>query len=352
MIQIQYKACAVGVCHCGFIDHEQKVWVCGYNNKCPSMDAAQKMSNTERAKYCLPLSQIISLPPIKAIALGRLFSIFLDMEGAVWYDNLSCQPKKLSSIPPIQDIVAGDKKSFLLDFTGKVWAQNEPRSEFVSLRKLPEVQLIFAGDSNFFFVVENGSVWGCGENRHGSLGVGKTTKKEKPTLIRSLSNIVSIGSSIFHTLFVDKDGSVWSCGSNIDGQLGHNADNKVSMSVPTRIETLPPITDVAAGYEFSLFLDKNGAAWGCGRLSQFGILDRDVAIPTPVATNLTFSALVARNEVLFMIDMENNVWASGVNNWGQLGLGSTSKREYNLSRVEDLPALYSSSIYSVKSSRS
>jgi alpha-tubulin suppressor-like RCC1 family protein/plastocyanin len=91
---------------------------------------------------------------------------------------------------------------------------------------------------------------------------------------------VSAGNN--HTLALDKNGNVWSWGSNTSGQLG-NTDSGTSdpQLTPVRVMTgeqnasgnyLENIIAVSAGNNFSLALDSRGNvwSWGCNLYGQLG----------------------------------------------------------------------------------
>ena len=72
----------------------------------------------------------------------------------------------------------------------------------------------------------------------------------------------TIAAGEHHSLFLDTEGNVWATGSNWNGQLGLG-DNiqQRKVLVPTKIDNVPPIKSVAAGYEHSLLLDTEGHTW-------------------------------------------------------------------------------------------
>ncbi|XP_054162770.1 uncharacterized protein LOC128960654 [Oppia nitens] len=80
--------------------------------------------------------------------------------------------------------------------------------------------------------------------------------------------VIKISSGGMHSLLLTTDGSVYSFGRGLDGQLG--LINVKELSSPTKIESLCDIniTDIAAGYDYSLTLDISGKLWGFGNNSD------------------------------------------------------------------------------------
>ena len=75
--------------------------------------------------------------------------------------------------------------------------------------------------------------------------------------------IVQIASGDFHNLIVEKEGGVKSFGWNFYGQLGLN-DQKNRL-IPTEIEEIENVIQVACGIGFSLFLNRLGSIYSCGK---------------------------------------------------------------------------------------
>jgi alpha-tubulin suppressor-like RCC1 family protein len=111
------------------------------------------------------------------------------------------------------------------------------------------------------------------------LGDGSIIDNNTATIISTLTGIVMAEAGGIHTLFVKSDGTVWSCGlnsgGNNDGQLGDG----------TNIDKSTPVQVVAS--------------WGAQKVTE---------------------AHAAREHSIFYTD-KGELWASGRNNYGQLGYG-------------------------------
>ncbi len=74
-----------------------------------------------------------------------------------------------------------------------------------------------------------GAVYGFGDNYFGQLGVGDTTDKYVPCLLKALGKqkaiMVAVGRQ--HSLILTENGNVWSSGSNYYGQLGQPTNSSV-----------------------------------------------------------------------------------------------------------------------------
>ncbi len=79
-------------------------------------------------------------------------------------------------------------------------------------------------DNVQFAVLRNGTVAGWGSNRGAQAGCGQvdvsTATLTAPRPVNGLQSIFAAAAGTAHALFVDLDGAVYGCGSNANGQLG------------------------------------------------------------------------------------------------------------------------------------
>lgn len=110
-------------------------------------------------------------------------------------------------------------------------------------------------------------------------------------------------------------------------QEGYN-DRKLIQSTPVLIASLKKITSIACGANHALALDANGKifAWGSGQQMQLGrrINERHQAAgldPTTVAIARQKVKFISSGEYhSFAIDEKDNVWAWGLNSFGETGI--------------------------------
>lgn len=120
------------------------------------------------------------------------------------------------------------------------------------------------------------------------------------------------------------DGKVLAWGSNASHQLGVEGNSTDEVPEPT-IAEVDEIRMVACGYEHTLFLDKNGDIYGCGKNDQKQLIfqsnNKTISAPTLIQTPervkkifaSSFSALITEKDDLYVwggflseiIDMTN-----------------------------------------------
>jgi len=194
---------------------------------------------------------------------------------------------------------------------------------------------VSCGEEHTAFVSDiGGHVYAMGSNAEGKLGVGERTLKYSnvPCLVEGIQNVKKVSCGLSHSLAITEEGRAFSWGQGFYGALGINKHGLDTLYSPERIESLSrlKIDDVAAGSRHSLFLDDTGRVHSCGdgKSGQLGLgsskSTERVMQPMPIESGLpTRIAGVSCGKFhsLFLTE-ENEVYASGGNSFGQLGVGS------------------------------
>ena len=145
---------------------------------------------------------------------------------------------------------------------------------------------VYDGSINFALKAD-GTVWGWGENLQGFLGDGSWTEKGEittvPVKVKDLNNVVAISNSLFHALALKSDGTIWAWGSNGDGQRGdpnvkpvrlENAQGKYGVDLtPNRVLEIDHVVKIFAFNDKSIAIKDDGTiwAWGLNNYGQIGI---------------------------------------------------------------------------------
>ena len=113
-------------------------------------------------------------------------------------------------------------------------------------------------------VVVDGVVWTCGDNAYGQLGQPDVGRSLKPLPVAGLKDAVAVSAS-WHTLAVTIAGDVYAWGRNTYGQLGNGTYGLDAIEErPVPVANLANVVTVAAGWDHSLALTRDGSvyAWG------------------------------------------------------------------------------------------
>ena len=137
-----------------------------------------------------------------------------------------------------------------------------------------------------------------------------------------------------HTLARAEDGTVWAWGSNNEGQYGTGSTSSSLTPVQTPLPMRAAV-QVEAGNMVSLALLDDGTvwAWGANMYGQLGdgtTTTRTRAVQVKFPNGTFIKALGKSNGIashFFAVDSDDYLWAWGLNNWGQLGDGTTTDRK-------------------------
>lgn len=185
---------------------------------------------------------------------------------------------------------------------------------------------IAGGDFHVIALKADGTIWAWGLNAYGQIGDGTTVDRHSPVLIGSGYTAVTAGR--YHSLAVKADGSLWAWGFNEDGQLGDGSTT--NRAAPVKVGD--GFSKVAAGIVFSLALKADGSLWswgtnlagalGDGTEYEWrpGIILKEVLFPAEIGSGYT--AIWAGNYHALALKTDGALWAWGLNDLGQLGLGT------------------------------
>ncbi|MEK8126475.1 hypothetical protein WMW72_00955 [Paenibacillus filicis] len=256
------------------------VWQWDIDIKRKSQDKPDGIMEFKAPKQIEGLSNIVKI----SISNG---SAAIDKDGAVWVwhpDYYYTGPHKLTNITGAKDIsMNGDAKLLILKEDGSVseWnsynnMQTNDNYTATPIKDLTGVVALSAGQGrNHLVIKKDGTVWGWGNNYGGSLGQPITTAAkelptliERPTLVKSLTDVSSITTSVGRTLVLKKDGSLWVMGYDVDEYNFPYTGNPELR----RIEGLKKVTSIAMGHYHALAVTEDGKlwAWGGNKAGQLG----------------------------------------------------------------------------------
>ncbi|TVQ38503.1 MAG: choice-of-anchor D domain-containing protein [Spirochaetaceae bacterium] len=307
-----------------------------------------------------------ALTQAKAVQAGQYHTIAIGVDDSFWGWGLASSgeigtqmthaiaPKQCTILyAEIRDIAAGNEVTLVLTVDGRVLSfgkgsHGQKGDGTVSNRFVPahvgtgfrDVVKIVHGQGHTLALKSDGTVWTWGMNDYGQLGRGWGANRSLPGQVPGITGIVDIAAGRSHSLVLGGDGSIWGWGRNSSRELGN--PGHTWGSYPSPIEAAIGIagTVVALGssHSSSFAITSTGDLWAWGS-NYWGSLGDDLGSendppqnhsPTPILvpglSSVAIQQVTGGSGHTLALDTEGNVWSWGLNNHGQLGDGSLTRR--------------------------
>ena len=194
---------------------------------------------------------------------------------------------------------------------------------------LTNVIKISAMRSMVMALTKDGEVYTWGYNDTGVLGLGDTTTRTYATRVKGvggngyLENIMDISIGHRTSIVVDRDGNVYGWGNGNDYQLiGNSTTYK-----PIKLKGMTDVICASVGYGEISAIKSNGETWTWGYNGEgamgYGIEDggsKERCISNEI------NEIYLNGYSGYILKEDGTIWSSGLNNYGQLGLGDTTNR--------------------------
>ena len=300
---------------------------------------------------------IPNLPKIKMISCGSSFTMCVDYEGFIWSfgENDSGQlgignhtnqyfnvPQKLCDIPPGLSVSCGGFHTLIITTDSNLWScgnnkfgqlclGNQENQFKPQKTAFSDISKISAGCDHSLFQNNEGEIFACGYNEDGACGLGHFNHYQiTPSIIPNMPpNIVHFVCGYHQNLFLDSKGKVFAVGSNVYGHyfrrfcLGHNTN----LNVLKKIRNIPSIQTISCVGENSYLIDFEGNLWTFGKnvAGQLGHGDYKNKNTPKVIKTLKDIQQISYGSCgyhFFAKNSQNQIFATGFNNYGQLGIGT------------------------------
>jgi alpha-tubulin suppressor-like RCC1 family protein len=173
-----------------------------------------------------------------------------------------------------------------------------------------------------------------GYNGDGQLGVGSTSNRNSPTAVQGGLTFRQISGGRYHTCGITLAGIAWCWGNNQDKRLG--VASPLLSTTPVQVSTVMSFASIASGRVHTCGLGLSGlvACWGFNGEGEIGAFygpadSQTVGAPPRYVSNQVFKALTVGGLHSCAIDIGDQLWCWGHNNYGQLGDGTTNTTKNN-----------------------
>lgn len=342
---------SAGAYHTVALKEDGTVWTWG-NNESGQLGDGTEIDKGEPV-------QVKGIEGVKAIAAGGYHTVALKEDGTVWtwgenlygqlgddtIDICKNEPVQVKGIEGVKAIAAGERHTVALKEDGTVWSWGNNvfgqlgHTDFVVRNNQPmmvvdlkDVKAIAAGEWHTVALKEDGSIWAWGDNEDGQLGDGRVIATNKPVQAIDIEEVVAIASGNCFTVALKQDGTVWGWGSNFAGQLGaiviadSDTNNEFKYERFMQVSGMEKVKAIAAGYNYTIALKKDGSLWVWGRNNLGNLGDDSIETisiePVPVKDLEDVIAVSAADDHIVALKKDGTVWSWGLNLYGQLGDGT------------------------------
>lgn len=185
---------------------------------------------------------------------------------------------------------------------------------------------IDAGGFHSCAITPSAAVYCWGYNGDGQLGIGSQDNRNVSTPASSSLTFRQLSGGRYHTCGITLAGVAYCWGQNVDGRLG--TGDYTPSAEPVQVGTPVAFQEVGSGWNHSCGLSKAGLAycWGFNQEGEVGapIFPDSVTVtyPRPVSGQ-SFKKLGVGGLHSCAVAFDETVWCWGLNNFGQLGDGTT-----------------------------
>ena len=289
--------------------------------KAKAFRADQSPSATASGAYAITTGAVAT--PTLSPAGGTSFTkrsvtIATATAGAtIRYTTDGTEPTTTDTVIASGDTLEVDRSMIL---KAKAWKSGLPdsgtrRGDFIV------TGAIAAGDYHTVVLKADGTVWAWGHNDYGQVGDGTITDRAAPVQVTSLTGVIAIDAGAYHTIALKSDGTVWVWGANSSGQLG-DGTTASNATTPKQVGALSNVVAIAAGQHHNLVVKSDGTVWGWGlnNYGQVGDGTTTIYKTSPVqASGLSGATAVAGGQLHSLaLKSDGTVWA-----WGPMVLVSS-----------------------------
>lgn len=288
------------------------------------------------------------------VATGRYHSVGLKADGTLWAwgQNTSGQlgdgtttnrktPIKIGTNTDWVNIAAGVNHTLAIKSDGTLWAWGNNSGgklgDGTSTGRIAPVQAgtskdwvaLSAGNDHSLAIKANGQLWAWGGNGSSQLGDGSTTPSNVPKRITNAAIWTSIDAALEHSVALKSDGTLWVWGNNAQGQLGDGTTQ--TRTTPRQIISGTPANDwvdISSTFRHGAAKKGDGTIWswgqnGDGQLGDGTTTNRLSPVQSGNADGWAHLT-TGYSHTLFVKPARAQICASGRNNYGQLGNGTTT----------------------------
>ncbi len=327
----------------------------------------------------------LPIDDVKTVACGYDFTFVLKNDGTLYSAGLNSSGQlglgdtnnratfTKVNIDSVKDVVTYNQSVFIIKMDGTAHAcglnsngqlginSTLNKSVFNKIEGMDNVKQIACGSSHTILIKNDGTMYTTGANGYGQLGTGNNNNSIVFTL-SSINNVKYASCGNNHTMILKYDNTLFSTGQNNYGQLANANKDVASRNTFVKVN-VENIKDIKCGSQFNFLINGSKEIFvsGCNLAGQLGSFFHTTFLyefSKVQSSNLdNYSGLLVNDDCLYVtkdnseflnvklsdnfqdykkIELTDNnmfivmndgtLYACGLNNYGQLGLGDTVNR--------------------------
>jgi len=196
----------------------------------------------------------------------------------------------------------------------------------LKFHQLPDVTMVDGGLNHVVALKKDGSVWAAGYNQMGELGDGTKTKRR--TFVKVIdSGVVHVDAGYISCRVIKEDGSLWAVGDNRYGEFGDGT--KTQTPILNYVKVLDGgVVDVNSGFFTTMVIKQDGSLWATG-YNNYGQLGDGTKVDKKVFVKVIDAGVRVvepSGHFCHVLKDDGSVWATGWNRHSQLGDGTKTDK--------------------------
>ncbi|HBG4727709.1 TPA: chromosome condensation regulator [Clostridioides difficile] len=327
----------------------------------------------------------LPIDDVKTVACGYDFTFVLKNDGTLYSAGLNSSGQlglgdtnnratfTKVNIDSVKDVVTYNQSVFIIKMDGTAHAcglnsngqlginSTLNKSVFNKIEGMDNVKQIACGSSHTILIKNDGTMYTTGANGYGQLGTGNNNNSIVFNL-SSINNVKYASCGNGHTMILKYDNTLFSTGQNNYGQLANANKDVASRNTFVKVN-VENIKDIKCGSQFNFLINGSKEIFvsGCNLAGQLGSFFHTTFLyefSKVQSSNLdNYSGLLVNDDYLyvtkdnseflnvklsdnfqdykkieltdsnmFIVMNDGTLYACGLNNYGQLGLGDTVNR--------------------------
>jgi alpha-tubulin suppressor-like RCC1 family protein len=311
--------------------------------------AIDTMNGTAAQSTDVPV--VVDVENIIEVAAGQVHSVLLTedgilLTGGLVEGGLGLGREFSEGFEPVTEVYSSVSDTEANVFNGDSFGDKNSTSSSKATTTPPKFTKVYASQYYTIALDENGNVWSTGSNSNGQLCLGDDLDRDRfemvnPDFYSSGSEETVVTTPPPEGVFDERSGSRLLPPSTFE-MVEYTSAEYVEATAPPRAAFVTSrisldettngtkIVDVALGERHTLLVREDGAVFACG-WNQYGQLglnstSSSVLSPTQVMLNKPVVDVSAGRGSSYLLSENQTVYVMGTNYYGQLCLGDTEDR--------------------------